>query len=84
MSFTDDVNDLIETELYSWTFHPSEDLEYSANLYFKHTPSEDRPDGQPLPFEDLQRLHDEYTIISVQSNSDGRTGSQLCVRIADP
>jgi len=83
MGFTEEVNDLIETELASWTFHPNAEG-YSANLWFRHTPSEDRPNGQPLPYEDLERLDQAYDVVSVQSQSDGRTSSKLCVRIANP
>jgi len=83
MKLTDEINELIETELANWTFHPKADG-YNANLWFAHTPSEDRPPGQPLTYEELERLNAKYDIVSVQSASDGRTGSKLCVRINDP
>jgi hypothetical protein len=81
--FEDEVNELIDTELDSWTYHPDADG-YDANLWFAHTPSEDKPPGQPLSFAELQRLNEAYGVVSVHSASDGMTGSKLCVRIADP
>lgn len=81
--FEDEVNELIETELDGWTYHPEADG-YDANLWFSHTPSEDKPPGQPLSFAELQRLDEAYGVVSVQSVSHNKTGSRLVVRVADP
>jgi hypothetical protein len=44
-------------------------------------PTEDRPEGQPLSFESLQALDDEFGVVSVASHSSGRTGSKLEVQL---
>jgi len=44
MSFEDEINDLLSgIVIDGWTYHGDTDLDYDANVWFAHTPSEDRP-----------------------------------------
>lgn len=83
MTFEEEINALIGPDIDGWTFHGDTDLDYDANVWYAHTPSEDKPEGQPLSWEELETLHDEYRIVHVGSDSSGRTGSRLCVRLDD-
>ena len=77
-SFESDIEDLIGVRPDGWTFHPG-----YIQIYFRHTPSEDRPTGQPLSWDALETLDAEFDVQQVESNSYGRTGSRLVVRISD-
>lgn len=79
--FKDEVEALIGIRPSGWTFHGDTSLDYDANVWFSHTPSEDRPRGLPLTWDELDTLNDEYGVIHVESHSNGRTGSKLCVRL---
>lgn len=83
MTFEEEINALIGPDIDGWTFHGDTDLDYDANVWYSHTPSEDRPEGQPLSGEELITLHEEYGIVHVASESSGRAGSQLRVRLND-
>lgn len=80
MNFEDEVTELTGIESVSWTYHPDADG-YDANVWFDWTPSEDKPEGQPVPFDALKALDDEYGVVSVGSHSSGETGSKLCVKL---
>jgi len=83
MTFKEEVEELIGIEVAGWTFHGDTSLDYDANVWFSHTPSEDKPEGQPLTFEQLETLDKKYGVVHVESNSHGKTGSRLCVRLED-
>jgi len=78
----DEIEDLIGVRPSSWTILGSDD-DVTIPVWFEHTPSKDRPEGQPLTWDNLQTLDEKYGVISVQSDSDGRTGSKLCVTLND-
>lgn len=61
--FEDEVEELIGTRPSGWTYHGDTSLDYDANVWFSHRPSEDRPEGQPLTWDQLERLHDEYGVV---------------------
>lgn len=83
MTFEEEVNALLDgIEIDAWGYYPNADG-YDANLYFAWTSDEDQPPGQPISFEDLQCLDDEYGIYEVYSASSGRTGSCLTVRLEE-
>lgn len=83
-NFEEEVEDLIGVRPTGWTFHPSDDLEHSARIWFAYTPSKDKPEGQPLSWGELKTLHEAFTIVFVESYSHGKTGSRLCVAVAEP
>jgi hypothetical protein len=83
MTFENDINELLNIDIDGWTYHGDTDLDYDANVWFAHTPSEDRPPGLPISWNDLERLNEEYGVVEIESNSNGRTGSKLCVRLKD-
>jgi len=78
----DEIEDLIGVRPSSWTILGSDD-DVTIPVWFEYTPSKDRPEGQPLTWDNLQTLDEKYGVISVQSDSDGRTGSKLCVTLND-
>jgi len=78
----DEIEDLIGVRPSSWTILGSGD-DVTIPVWFEHTPSVNRPEGQPLTWDNLQTLNDEYGVMSVESNSNGRTGSELCVTLKD-
>lgn len=82
-NFEKEIAELIGVWPDGWTYHGDTDLDYGANVWFSHTPSEDMPRGQPLTWDELSTLNAEYGIIHVESNSHGETGSRLCVRLDD-
>lgn len=83
MSFEDEIKELIGVQVSGWTYHGDTSLDYDANVWFAHTPSEDKPVGQPLSWDALDTLNETYGVYEVTSNSDGKTGSRLCVRLED-
>lgn len=72
----DEIEDLIGVRPSSWTFRGDTD---SAYVWFEHTPSPNRPRGQPLSWDELSTLNEEYGIVEVESHSHGETGSRLCI-----
>lgn len=78
-SFESDVEDLIGVRPDGWTF-----VDDGAHIFFRHTPSKDRPEGQPLSWEVLELLNEEYDVQHTESESFGRTGSRLVVTVSDP
>jgi hypothetical protein len=80
MSFQEELNKLLDIESFRWSFKGN-DAHSNICIWFEHTPSEDRPIGQPLSFDDLERLNDEYNVVGIGSHSDGMTGSKLMVEI---
>jgi len=78
----DEIEDLIGVRPDSWTILGSGD-DVTIPVWFAHTPSEDRPEGQPLSWNDLQTLNEEYGVVSMCSDSHTRTGSRLRVTLED-
>jgi len=76
----DEIEDLIGVRPDSWTILGSGD-DVTIPVWFAHTPSENRPEGQPLSWDDLQTLDKEYGVMSVESDSHGRTASRLRVTL---
>lgn len=76
------IAEVAGTEPSGWTFLPDHPDGYEASILFRHQPHRDGI-GQPLTWEQLQRLDDEYDIHSIESHSDGRTGSKLAVHVND-
>lgn len=72
--FENEIEALIDIPIDGWTYHGDTDLDYDANVWFDHQ-------GQPLPWDALDTLNDEYGVVHVESHSHGRTGSKLCVRL---
>lgn len=79
MTFPDEVQEKTGVKVDSWTYHPNAD-DMEAVLYFKWPDH----DTLPLPWDDLAALNEEYDIEEVEPRSNGRTGSQLQVKINDP
>jgi hypothetical protein len=82
MTFDEELQELLDIESFRWGYIGSA-VDSNIGIWFEHTPSEDKPEGQPLSFEDLERLNNEYNVVSIESHSDGMTGSKLCVEISD-
>jgi len=78
----DEIEELIGVRPSSWIILGSGD-DVTIPVWFKHTPSVDRPEGQPLTWDNLQTLDEKYGVISVRSDSDGGTVSKLCVTLKD-
>lgn len=82
MSFREQVEELTGLESFRWSFIGNA-KDSNIGIWFEHTPSPDKPEGQPLTFEQIEALNDEFDVVKVESHSNGRTGSKLLVEVAD-
>lgn len=82
MSFREEVIEACGVKSFRWSFIGSS-ADSNISIYFEHTPSKDKPKGQPLSFEQLEALHKKFTIEKVESISSGKTGSELHVEVTN-
>jgi len=77
-----EIESLIGVRPDGWTYIGTA-ADANIGIWFRHTPSEDRPEGQPLSWDDLETLNEQYDVVAVESESFGRTGSRLYVEVED-
>lgn len=72
----DEIEEIADVDVDGWIFTPAAD-DSEATIWFAHS------QGQPVPFGELQKIDDVYGISSIESESNGRTGSRLRVDLAN-
>lgn len=82
MSFTEELEAVTGVESFTWSYIGNH-RDANIGIWFKHTPSEDKPEGQPLSFEQLEALNEAFNVVKVESHSSGMTGSKLLVEVSD-
>ena len=82
MAFKEEIEDVCGIESFAWSFIGNH-RERNIGIWFKHTPSVDKPEGQPLTFEQLEALDEAFGVVKVESHSSGETGSELLVEVED-
>jgi hypothetical protein len=83
MSLRERIEALTGIESFRWGYIGNA-ADSNIGIWFEHTPSNNRPEGQPLSWEQIEALNRAFNVESVESHSDGRTGSKLLVEISDP
>jgi hypothetical protein len=82
MSFREEVEELTGIESFTWSFRGSA-MDSNICIWFEWSPSENKPEGQPLSFEQIEALNDAFNVTKVESHSHGRTGSKLMVEVSE-